>query len=79
MPKKTITRALWNTLKIRIKWIAVRFLRCLAFTSFVSDKLLSASEDRMERVVGLAVEGDIGEIDVAESILRERLKARQIK
>ena len=44
-----------------------------------SDNLSSASEDRMERVVGLAVEGDIGEIDVAESILRERLKARQIK
>jgi hypothetical protein len=33
----------------------------------------------MERVVGLAVEGDIAEIDVAESILRERLKTRQTK
>jgi len=31
----------------------------------------------MERVVGLAVEGDIAEIDVAELILRERLKTRQ--
>jgi len=32
--------------------------------------------DRIERVVGLAVEGDIAEIDVAEAILRDRLKAR---
>lgn len=37
------------------------------------------SEQRMERVLGLAVEGDIAEIDVAESILRERLKTRQAK
>jgi hypothetical protein len=39
----------------------------------------SRIEERLERVVGLAVEGDIAEIDVAESILRERLKIRQIK
>jgi hypothetical protein len=45
----------------------------------MSNSPCSKSEARMERVLGLAVEGDIGEIDVAESILRERLKARQAK
>jgi len=30
----------------------------------------------MERVLGLAVDGEIEEIDVAETILRERLKIR---
>jgi hypothetical protein len=44
-----------------------------------SNSLSSKTEERMERVVGLAVEGDIAEIDVAESILRERLKTRQTK
>jgi hypothetical protein len=47
----------------------------IAFAHTFSSRI----EERLERVVGLAVEGDIAEIDVAESILRERLKIRQIK
>ena len=66
-------------------------IRCKRFTVSVlhdvlatyvwasSNSLSSKTEERMERVVGLAVEGDIAEIDVAESILRERLKTRQTK
>ena len=81
MQKKAAARTVAISFESRCKRFTVSFLYDVSATSLwaSSNSLSSNSEERMERVVGLAVEGDIAEIDVAESILRERLKTRQTK
>lgn len=81
MQKEATARTVVISFEIRCKRFTVSVLYDVSATSLraSSNSLSSKSEERMERVVGLAVEGDIAEIDVAESILRERLKARQTK
>lgn len=81
MQKKAAARTVAISFESHCKRFTVSFLYDVSATSLwaSSNSLSSNSEERMERVVELAVEGDIAEIDVAESILRERLKTRQTK